>query len=79
LEINESRRVHRRRFKAVFRQANVVCGSFGLFGLTWSPSTGPQTGGDVKYWHCGSPETAMSHIAIEEALDGKTERELYRK
>src|SRR5579862_3245815 len=30
--INEFRRVHRLRFKAVFRQFNLVCGSLGLFG-----------------------------------------------
>ena len=24
-----------------------------------------------KHWHCASPETAMQHIAINEALDGK--------
>jgi len=30
--INAFRRVHRTRFKAVFRQFNLVCGSLGLFG-----------------------------------------------
>ena len=25
-----------------------------------------------KHWHGASPETAMSHIAIQESLDGKT-------
>jgi len=30
--INAFRRVHRARFKAVFRQFNLVCGSLGLFG-----------------------------------------------
>ena len=25
-----------------------------------------------KHWHGASPTTAMSHIAIQEALDGKT-------
>lgn len=25
-----------------------------------------------KHWHGASPETAMTHIAIQEALDGKT-------
>lgn len=26
----------------------------------------------VKHWHGAAPETAMSHIAIQEALDGKS-------
>lgn len=26
----------------------------------------------VKHWHGASPESAMSHIAVAEALDGKT-------
>jgi quercetin dioxygenase-like cupin family protein len=26
----------------------------------------------VKHWHGAGPETAMTHIAIHEALDGKT-------
>ena len=26
---------------------------------------------DVKHWHGASPTTAMTHIAIQEALDGK--------
>jgi quercetin dioxygenase-like cupin family protein len=25
----------------------------------------------VKHWHGATPTTAMSHIAIQEALDGK--------
>ena len=25
----------------------------------------------VKHWHGASPTTAMTHIAIQEALDGK--------
>ena len=25
-----------------------------------------------KHWHGASPETAMTHIAIQESLDGKT-------
>ena len=25
-----------------------------------------------KHWHCASPTTAMTHIAIQESLDGKT-------
>ena len=29
-----------------------------------------------KYWHAASPTTAMSHIAIQEALDGKAIQEL---
>jgi quercetin dioxygenase-like cupin family protein len=24
-----------------------------------------------KHWHCAAPTTAMTHIAIQEALDGK--------
>jgi quercetin dioxygenase-like cupin family protein len=27
---------------------------------------------DVKHWHGASPTTALTHIAIHEALDGKT-------
>jgi len=26
----------------------------------------------VKHWHGAAPETAMTHIAIQEALDGKS-------
>jgi quercetin dioxygenase-like cupin family protein len=26
---------------------------------------------DVKHWHGASPTTAMTHIAVQEALDGK--------
>ena len=26
---------------------------------------------DVKHWHGASPKTAMTHIAIQEALDGR--------
>jgi quercetin dioxygenase-like cupin family protein len=26
----------------------------------------------VKHWHGASPTTAMTHIAIQEQLDGKT-------
>ena len=26
----------------------------------------------VKHWHGAAPDTAMSHIAIQEALDGKS-------
>jgi quercetin dioxygenase-like cupin family protein len=26
---------------------------------------------DVKHWHGASPDTAMTHIAIQEALEGK--------
>jgi quercetin dioxygenase-like cupin family protein len=25
-----------------------------------------------KHWHGGTPSTAMTHIAIQEALEGKT-------
>jgi quercetin dioxygenase-like cupin family protein len=32
--------------------------------VVWTPA-------NVKHWHGASPATAMSHIAIQEALDGK--------
>ena len=32
--------------------------------VVWTPP-------DVKHWHGAAPATAMSHIAIQEALDGK--------
>jgi 4-carboxymuconolactone decarboxylase len=25
----------------------------------------------VKHWHCATPSTAMTHIAIQEQLNGK--------
>ncbi len=32
--------------------------------VVWTPP-------DVKHWHGAAPTTAMSHLAIQEALDGK--------
>jgi quercetin dioxygenase-like cupin family protein len=32
--------------------------------VVWTPP-------NVKHWHGAAPTTAMSHIAIQEALDGK--------
>ena len=51
-------------------------------GLGWAQSWGAPIEeirpGDVvwfapgeKHWHCATPTTAMTHIAIQEALDGK--------
>jgi len=31
----------------------------------------PSGKGPADYWHDASPTTAMTHIAIQEALDGK--------
>ena len=31
-----------------------------------------RVGPNEKHWHGASPTTAMTHIAIQEALDGKT-------
>ena len=39
--INEFRRVHRRRFKAVFRQPMWSAATWGYLGLTWWPSMEP--------------------------------------
>ena len=52
------------------------------FGLGWAQRQGGPVeelrAGDVvrfepgeKHWHGASPTTAMQHIAIQEALDGK--------
>jgi quercetin dioxygenase-like cupin family protein len=36
--------------------------------VVWSPS-------NEKHWHGATPTTATTHIAIQEALDGKGQRE----
>jgi quercetin dioxygenase-like cupin family protein len=57
-------------------QTLVVLSGFGLVQLDGSgieeirPGDVVQIPAGVRHWHGASPRTAMSHIAIQEALDG---------
>ncbi|MEZ2129261.1 MULTISPECIES: cupin domain-containing protein [unclassified Sinorhizobium] len=58
-------------------QTLIITSGKGLV-QTWGGEPREVFAGDVvwfapgeKHWHGASPETAMSHIAIHEALDGK--------
>ncbi|PWV95741.1 quercetin dioxygenase-like cupin family protein [Hoeflea marina] len=58
-------------------QTLIVTGGSGL-AQTWGGPLVAINPGDViwippheKHWHGASPNTAMTHIAIQEALDGK--------
>jgi quercetin dioxygenase-like cupin family protein len=58
-------------------QTLIVTDGFGLVQREGGPIEEIQPGDIVwfppneKHWHGGSPTTAMTHIAIQEALDGK--------
>jgi quercetin dioxygenase-like cupin family protein len=59
-------------------QVLIVTSGYGLAQRAGAPIE-PIRPGDVvsfdpgeKHWHGASPTTAMTHIAIQEALDGKT-------
>lgn len=61
-----------------FGQTLIVTAGCGLV-QRWGESIQPIRPGDViqfapdeKHWHGATPTTAMTHIAIQEALDGKT-------
>lgn len=58
-------------------QTLIITAGSGLVQC-WGEPVRPIRAGDVvwfppgeKHWHGASPQTAMTHIAIQEALDGK--------
>ena len=58
-------------------QALIVLSGFGLVQREGEPIEEIRPGDvvwfppNVRHWHGASPQTAMTHIAIQEALDGK--------
>jgi transposase len=68
--INAFRRAHRKTFRAIFREFNLVCGSLGLFGAELVAIDG------THLKAVNSPERNFTKAKVEEALqeiDAKTE------